>query len=171
MVHKSASTTAPYRSLSTEVERAPKVGKEELSSLHSDLPGLPGLNTLRYNRAVLDFTTLEMHFLGPGDSQVGKTLPPGPDTFQLEIAPSGHLVLPCSEFKNPPPKDTSLTLLATSETSSSSGHTRVCPSVEESLPRDRSLSLTNNQPPPAPLTAPKMMTMGKDPAPPPDIFA
>ena len=138
---------------------------------HSDLPGLLGLNTLRYNRAVLDFTTLEMHFLGPGDSKVGKTLPPGSDTFQLEIAPSGHLVLPCSEFKSPPPKDTSLTLLSTSETSSSSGHTRVCPPVEEILPRDRPLSPTSVHPPQAPLTAPKMMTMGKEPAPPPDIFA
>ena len=28
-----------------------------------------------------------------------RALPTGSDTYQLELAPSGHLVLPCSEFQ------------------------------------------------------------------------
>ena len=65
---------------------------------NSDLPGLLGLAALRKNRAVLDFQKNELHFLGPGDYDLERTLPPGTDTFALEVAPSGHLVLPCSEF-------------------------------------------------------------------------
>ena len=68
--------------------------------LGSDLPGLLGLNALRKNRAVLDFQTLTLHFCGPGDHDLGRGLPPGTDSFQLEIAPSGHLVLPCCEYVN-----------------------------------------------------------------------
>jgi hypothetical protein len=60
--------------------------------LGSDLPGLLGLNALRKNRAVLDFQTLTLHFCGPGDHDLGRGLPPGTDSFQSEIAPSGHLV-------------------------------------------------------------------------------
>ena len=64
----------------------------------SDLPGLLGLSALRRNRAIIDFTTLKLHFLGPGDITVEKALPPGSESFQMEIAPSGHIVLPCCEF-------------------------------------------------------------------------
>ena len=79
----------------------------------SDLPGLLGLTALRKNRAVIDFSTLRMHFCGPGDIEVGKALPPGSDTFQLEVAPSGHIVLPCCEFQAQGPiSDHSLTLMA-----------------------------------------------------------
>ena len=66
----------------------------------SDLPGLLGLTALRKNRAVLDFSTLQLHCCGPGDTEVNKGLPPGTDSFQLEVAPSGHIVLPCCEFKH-----------------------------------------------------------------------
>eukprot|EP00974_Lingulodinium_polyedra_P104496 10115224-Lingulodinium_polyedra.AAC.1 len=62
---------------------------------NSDLPGLLGLTALRKNRVVLDFTTLRLHFCGPGDYDMERTLPEGTDSFQLELAPSGHLVLPC----------------------------------------------------------------------------
>ena len=65
---------------------------------NSDLPGLLGLQSLRKNRAVLDFNTLCLYFCGPGDSEMEKSLPPGTDKFQLELAPSGHLVLPCCEY-------------------------------------------------------------------------
>ena len=33
----------------------------------SDLPGLLGLSALRERRAVLDFSTLRLHFCGPGE--------------------------------------------------------------------------------------------------------
>ena len=58
-----------------------------------------GLQALRNNKAVIDFNKMEMHFLGEADYQLEKELPEGTDTFQLELAPSGHVVLPCSEFK------------------------------------------------------------------------
>ena len=79
----------------------------------SDLPGLLGLTALRKNREVLDFTTLKMHFCGPNDYELERALPEGTDTFQLETAPSGHIVLPCCEFQDA--KDVSqhtLTLLS-----------------------------------------------------------
>ena len=81
---------------------------------YSDLPGLLGLNTLIKNRAIIDFSTMKMYFCGPGDMDLEKSLPPGTETFQLERAQSGHLVLPCCEFQAPAsdPADTSeLTLI------------------------------------------------------------
>ena len=37
-------------------------------------------------------------FMGPGDYELEKAMPPGTDSFQLETAPSGHSVLPCCEY-------------------------------------------------------------------------
>ena len=80
---------------------------------NSDLPGLLGLTALRKNRAVLDVSTLCLHFCGPGDIEVDKALPPGSESFQLEVAPSGHIVLPCCEFQQSSTEaDHSLTLMA-----------------------------------------------------------
>ena len=64
----------------------------------SELPGLLGFKTMRDNRAVLDMVNLQLHFCGPAD--INLTLPPGTKSFQLEISPSGHLVLPCTNFEN-----------------------------------------------------------------------
>ena len=66
---------------------------------NSELPGLLGLHSMRNARALLDMSTLQLHLCGPGNVQYN--LPPGSDTYQLEIAPSGHLVLPCGEFEAP----------------------------------------------------------------------
>ena len=63
---------------------------------NSELPGLLGLHSMRNARALLDMSTLRMHLCGPGD--IRYDLPPGSTSYQLEIAPSGHLVLPCGEF-------------------------------------------------------------------------
>ena len=60
----------------------------------SELPGLLGFKTMRNNRAVLDMVNLQLHFCGPAD--INLTLPPGTE----EISPSGHLVLPCTNFEN-----------------------------------------------------------------------
>ena len=65
---------------------------------NSELPGLLGLKTMRHNRAVLDMVNLKLHFCG--DADIDLTLPPGTKSFQLEISPSGHLVLPCTDFQN-----------------------------------------------------------------------
>ena len=80
---------------------------------NSDLPGLLGLTALKKNRAVLDFTTLKLYFCGPNDYELEKGLPEGTDVYQLETAPSGHIVLPCCEYqKASSSSDHSLTLLS-----------------------------------------------------------
>ena len=55
---------------------------------------------MRNNRAVFDMVNLQLHFCGPAD--INLALPLGTKSFQLEISPSGHLVLPCTNFENIP---------------------------------------------------------------------
>ena len=35
-----------------------------------------------------------------GDYDLDKAMPPGTEVYQGELAPSGHMVLPCCEFSN-----------------------------------------------------------------------
>ena len=67
---------------------------------NSDLPGLLGLQSMRDHRVVLDLQKLKIYFVGPGDYDLDKALSPGTVSFELEVAPSGHLLLPCSNFDN-----------------------------------------------------------------------
>ena len=69
---------------------------------NSDLPGLLGLTALRKNRAIIDFSTMMMYFTGPGEYDLSRALPPGTDCFQCELAPSGHMVVPCCEYGDQP---------------------------------------------------------------------
>ena len=79
----------------------------------SDMPGLLGRQSLHDNRAVWDFVTDRLYFMGPGDYDLSRALPPGTDCFQLERAPSGHSVLPCCEFSAPRARqEHTLTLLS-----------------------------------------------------------
>ena len=56
-------------------------------------------NSVNYNEEKkLDMNTLKTYFAGPGDYDLMRGLPPGTDCFQCELAPSGHLVIPCCEF-------------------------------------------------------------------------
>ena len=64
----------------------------------SKLPGLLGLHALRARNAILDLKTLQIHLCGPGDYDLPQYLPPGTESFQCEIAPSGHMVLPCCNY-------------------------------------------------------------------------
>ena len=83
---------------------------------NSDLPGLLGLSALRRNRAVLDFNTLQLHLCGLGSYNLETGLPPGTESFQCEIAPSGHIVLPCCEYEAAPSRDEhTLTLVSQQE--------------------------------------------------------
>ena len=66
----------------------------------SACPALLGLRALTENRALLDLGKKQLHFLGEGEATI--VLPPGSETFQLESAVSGHLLLPCSEFDKVP---------------------------------------------------------------------
>ena len=78
----------------------------------SDLPGLMGLSALKKNKAILDFNTLTLYFCSDVQYDLDKSLPAGTDKYQLETAPSGHLVLPCCEYKEGSSnQDYSLTLI------------------------------------------------------------
>ena len=79
----------------------------------SDLPGLLGLTALRKNKAIIDFSTMMMYFAGPDEYDLSKALPPGTDCFQGELAPSGHMVVPCCEYDDKPkrPDEGELTLV------------------------------------------------------------
>jgi hypothetical protein len=63
----------------------------------SSLPALLGLNTLIDRRAILDMTTMRLHFTGPGETTVN--LSPGSRTFQCHQSPSGHMMLPCCNYE------------------------------------------------------------------------
>ena len=63
----------------------------------SACPALLGLRTLAQNGALLDTGRKQLHFL-PQGTEATIVLPPGAETFQLESAQSGHLLLPCGEF-------------------------------------------------------------------------
>ena len=61
-----------------------------------------GRVSLERQRTLLDCVTHKVYFLGPGDYQesLEDALPPGTRNFQGEIAPSGHWMLPCADFKS-----------------------------------------------------------------------
>jgi len=106
--------TAPCRSrCRRKLEARPCSGEITTPTVSSStLPGLLGLAALKKNRAVLDFQKLELHFLGPGDYELERHLPPGSETYVLHEAPSGHLMLPCSEYSREKENaDYSLTLV------------------------------------------------------------
>ena len=64
----------------------------------SGCPALLGLRTLQGNKAILDCHTKMLHF--PAEGEVTLVLPPGSESFQLESAESGHLLLPCDAFEH-----------------------------------------------------------------------
>ena len=62
----------------------------------SDLPALLGLRSLMDHGAIIDCRNRTMYLCGPGEAEIKP--PPGTQKLKLEQAPSGHLVLPISEF-------------------------------------------------------------------------
>ena len=69
----------------------------------SQVPGLLGLNALRKMRAIIDFDKNILYHRGPGDYDLDKAMPPGTESYQLEHTISGHLALPCCEYKDAEP--------------------------------------------------------------------
>ena len=61
----------------------------------SDLPALLGMKTLRDNRSVLDLENDRLIMPQPGQT-IQIVYPPGTKVLQLERAPGGFLMLPCS---------------------------------------------------------------------------
>ena len=62
----------------------------------SGLPALLGLRSLMEHGAVIDCRNKRLYLCGPGDCEI--TPPPGTEIVQMEQAPSGHLVIPISEY-------------------------------------------------------------------------
>ena len=115
----------------------------------SELPGLLGLHSLEHNRAIWDFQQHKLYFLGPGDYDLSKAMPPGTDVFQLEKAPSGHAVLPCCEFGG-------------SRSSTDGQHTLTLHSRQETASQARGIP----PPPRDPPVLPSVSTPDAVPAPP-----
>ena len=59
------------------------------------------MKALEAMKAIIDFGSGELHLPGKGDTSV--VLPPGSTTFVMSHAPSGHLVLPCDDYRTKPP--------------------------------------------------------------------
>ena len=98
----------------------------------SDMPGLLGNQSLIDNKAIWDFPNMKMYFLGPGEYDLEKSLPPGTDVFQLERAPSGHIVLPICEFEGSPSKPEHTLTLLSRRNASGGGHTEASSSSSSS---------------------------------------
>ena len=62
----------------------------------SEVPALLGLRALMENRALIDVTGKRMIWCGAGGFEL--KLSPGSKVFNLEVAPSGHLLLPATEW-------------------------------------------------------------------------
>ena len=63
---------------------------------NSSVPALLGMRSLAAKRAVVDVSAKTLTFPGPG--QVQMILPPGSRTYNLEVTPTGHLLLPVTEL-------------------------------------------------------------------------
>ena len=63
----------------------------------SDLPGLLGLASLESRKAIIDIGNRRLVFPGAGGYEL--KLSPGSTVMALEKAESGHLLLPCTEWK------------------------------------------------------------------------
>ena len=64
----------------------------------SDLPPLLGLRTLRSQRAILDMSGPEAELILPGPGGFKLQLSPGSVRLPLKAAPSGHLILPVTNY-------------------------------------------------------------------------
>ena len=73
----------------------------------SDLPPLLGLRTLRSQRAILDMSGPEAELILPGPGGFQLQLSPGSTRLPLRTAPSGHLILPVTNYpraRSEPPR-------------------------------------------------------------------
>ena len=93
----------------------------------ADLPALLGLRSMRAKCGVLEMAAGRERLTFPGAGGYPIDWAPGAQHFQLECAPSGHLILPCGEFatlRQPqggvPPTSTTFHATRTAAASSSS---------------------------------------------------
>jgi len=63
---------------------------------NSPTPALLGIKSLRRQRCVIDCFSNKMYTIGPGGYRL--QLSPGSQQYDLQLAHSGHLMLPCTDF-------------------------------------------------------------------------
>ena len=110
-----------------------------------------GLTALRKNRAILDFNTLTLYFCGEEGYDLNEVLPAETGRYKLEKAPSGHLVLPCCEYKaGTTNQEYSMTLMA---------KTALPSTIVEKKPADKKAKKGNEDDmcPPPPDYSPSLM--------------
>ena len=66
----------------------------------SDIPALYGQRSLRANRSIIDTINSRLYQLGPGEFKI--ICPRGTRIFDLTDSPSGHMLLPVTEFDAAP---------------------------------------------------------------------
>ena len=73
-------------------------GTFEAPLLEGNMPALMGRVSMQNARTLVDTIDNKIYMLGPGDYKeaLEAALPPGTRCFQTEIAPSGHMMLPCA---------------------------------------------------------------------------
>ena len=63
---------------------------------NSPIPALFGQKKLRENRALIDSIDSRLHMLGPGEYKI--QAPAGSREYDMVDSPSGHMLLPVTEF-------------------------------------------------------------------------
>jgi hypothetical protein len=64
---------------------------------NSEVPALLGLQSLQRQRAVVDTTNRKLYLMGPGGYTIN--ISPGSTCYDLREAPTGHLLLPITNYK------------------------------------------------------------------------
>ena len=67
---------------------------------NTHIPGLLGKNALKKLRTIIDVNNDMMYWLGPGEYDILKHLPPGSKALKLHQAKSGHYLLPISDYSH-----------------------------------------------------------------------
>ena len=89
----------------TDTENKKAEGTFEAPLIPGDMPALMGRLSLQKARTLIDTITNNIYMLGPGDYEeaLQGAMPPGTRCFQAEIAPSGHMMLPCATYDSGTP--------------------------------------------------------------------
>ena len=66
------------------------------------MPALMGRLSLRRMRTLIDTVSNKIYMMGPGNNSedLDSAMPLGTRFFQAEIAPSGHVTLPCAVYES-----------------------------------------------------------------------
>ena len=83
-----------------DTENKKALGTFEAPLISGDMPALMGRVSLQNARSLIHTVTNKVYFMGPSyyREALEAAMPPGTRCFQAEIAPSGHMMLPCANY-------------------------------------------------------------------------